>query len=309
MGSRFLVLLSACLAWLALLSPVWAWEIPVLPESMRPECFITVDKASQRLTWSAPPLGAAYGQLEWACSTGQQSGDKWREGDKKTPEGVYFLTNRRSGLDEGLYGNLAFPLNYPNPVDRIQGKTGYGIWLHGRGKDLVPRDTRGCIALRTPVLRRLASRFALQRTPVFVGRIDSPTGISPRLARIAQRLKQRVQTWAKAWEEQHSRFFTLYEPAKFDRSDSLSFAEFKAQKKQLFNRYAWIEVELGPVTALPGPGYWVTVFTQTFRSPEYTDTGLKRLYWQKDSEQCWRIVGREWIPAPISLEPCAVLVK
>ena len=33
------------------------------------------------------------------------------------------------GLNYKLYGDLAFTLNYPNPIDRLKGKTGRGIWI------------------------------------------------------------------------------------------------------------------------------------------------------------------------------------
>ena len=83
------------------------------------------------------------------------------EGDLRTPEGVYFVGHRiNRKLDWDLYGNLAYSLNYPNPVDRIMGKTGGGIWIHGRGKEFLPRDTRGCVALKVPDMRDMASRIA-----------------------------------------------------------------------------------------------------------------------------------------------------
>ena len=70
-------------------------------------------------------------------------------------------------LDWDLYGNIAYSLNYPNPIDRINGKTGGGIWLHGRGKTFVPRDTRGCVALKVPDMRDVAGE-ALYGTPVVI---------------------------------------------------------------------------------------------------------------------------------------------
>ena len=49
-----------------------------------------------------------------------------------------------------LYGIGAFPLNYPNELDQHQGKTGYGIWLHGTDKSYYsrpPLDSEGCVVL------------------------------------------------------------------------------------------------------------------------------------------------------------------
>jgi hypothetical protein len=70
-------------------------------------------------------------------SIGKGGIDKQIEGDNKTPLGVYRITSYLS--DESLpelYGAGAYPINYPNSWDRLQGKTGHGIWLHG-----VPRAT------------------------------------------------------------------------------------------------------------------------------------------------------------------------
>ena len=195
MGHRFALLAGAWTTFILCFfpSPAPGWEVPPVSPEHSPACFLVVEKAEQRLVWT----NATSKQLVWQCSTGSSGGDKWREGDLATPEGVYFMTRRQTGLPEKLYGNLAFPLNYPNPVDRLRGKTGYGIWLHGRGKPLVPRDTRGCIALRTPMLKRLSSLFALQRTPVFIGE-TAASEFSVAEATIENELVRQVQAWAEA---------------------------------------------------------------------------------------------------------------
>jgi murein L,D-transpeptidase YafK len=56
-----------------------------------------------------------------------------------------------------IYGYGAFPLNYPNIVDRIYDKTGYGIWIHGTGK--TPKlNTEGCIALDNKYIKTFKSK-------------------------------------------------------------------------------------------------------------------------------------------------------
>ena len=79
---------------------------------------------------------------------GENEGVKIREGDKKTPEGIYFIIGRkeRSELNK-MYGPLAFVLNYPNEEDRKRGRTGNGIWIHGTNPDSIPLQTRGCLEL------------------------------------------------------------------------------------------------------------------------------------------------------------------
>lgn len=43
-----------------------------------------------------------------------------------------------SGLDFKEYGGIAYTLNYPNPVDKLRGKTGHGIWIHSKGLGIEP---------------------------------------------------------------------------------------------------------------------------------------------------------------------------
>ena len=65
-------------------------------------------------------------------SIGQAGAGKQKAWDRKTPLGVYFITE---SLDTSKlhdkYGVAAFPLDYPNAWDRFNKRTGYGIWLHG----------------------------------------------------------------------------------------------------------------------------------------------------------------------------------
>jgi len=79
---------------------------------------------------------------------GGKEGDKKTEGDKRTPEGIYHVTSFIP--DEKLdarYGTGAFPINYPNALDKIEGRNGSGIWLHGKDEsDLSKVATRGCVA-------------------------------------------------------------------------------------------------------------------------------------------------------------------
>ena len=72
---------------------------------------------------------------EFRITTGRVVGDKMKEGDNKTPEGIYTLVRKLngSGLPE-KYGPLAYVLDYPNCVDRLDRKTGSNIWIHGRNE-------------------------------------------------------------------------------------------------------------------------------------------------------------------------------
>ena len=83
-------------------------------------------------------------------------GDKKKEGDLKTPLGVYSITKRFTPSDQ-FYGPLAFSLSYPNTYDKVQGKNGHGIWIHGSPLDGSSRDakSKGCIVLNNDTIELL----------------------------------------------------------------------------------------------------------------------------------------------------------
>jgi hypothetical protein len=102
------------------------------------------------------------------ASLGEMFGDKLKEGDKRTPDGVYKVI----AIEEGeklprYYGPRAFVLNYPNSLDRKFGKTGSGIWIHGSGLGKRTPNTRGCVELNDWDVERL-SAYAGVETPVLI---------------------------------------------------------------------------------------------------------------------------------------------
>lgn len=267
------------------------WHLALPDHEHSPVRFLAIDKDRQTffLMERRSPLRKV---AELPCATGQVAGDKYREGDLRTPEGVYFIQRKlTSGLDYQLYGNIAYTLDFPNPVDRIEGKTGYGIWIHGRGGKIVPMETRGCVALNTPDLHGLDNSLS-RGTPVIIAqKIAWPTEGQSHSSE-ANAVIALVREWAKAWQNKSDTFFSFYAPEKYSRSGGESFASFKANKERLFARMPWIQVVLDDITALPGPDYWVTSFDQVYRAPGITSTVRKRLYWQKDPKGVWRIVGQ-----------------
>lgn len=103
------------------------------------------------------------------CSTGKKEGPKTLEGDSKTPEGIYFFINQhdKSKLAP-IYGIGAFPTDYPNMLDRMTGKTGKEIWLHGTNKVLTDRDSNGCVVLDNADFEKVSKLIVLHRTPIII---------------------------------------------------------------------------------------------------------------------------------------------
>lgn len=122
---------------LVMLAPGQAYAIVV--DASRSRVYVYENVAEQ------PRLVADY-----YTTLGKRGTDKLREGDQKTPLGVYHVTSSIPGAKlPDLYGWGAFPINYPNDWDRRAGKTGYGIWLHGVPSEnyaRAPWASDGCIA-------------------------------------------------------------------------------------------------------------------------------------------------------------------
>ena len=110
---------------------------------------------------------------DWYTSIGRGGTSKRREGDRKTPLGVYFVTMWVPGehLSE-YYGAGALGLNYPNAWDVRRDRDGYGIWIHGEPRSVrsrAPRWTLGCLAVSNPALRALVNELDGQSIPVIIG--------------------------------------------------------------------------------------------------------------------------------------------
>jgi len=84
---------------------------------------LVVDSRRSRLYVFANANGAPRLVADYYVTLGKNGIEKTREGDQKTPLGVYHVTGnlpRRKLTD--FYGAGAFPINYPNEWDRRQGR-------------------------------------------------------------------------------------------------------------------------------------------------------------------------------------------
>lgn len=159
-------LLSLLLLCLALPFPASAWTARLSAHS--PEYFLAADKSRKLLFQVETAVDTPSVTRQFDCIHGRLEGDKQKEGDLRTPEGVYFITHKiTQKLDFMEYGPHAFNLNYPNPADRLRGKTGSGIWLHSKGQPITGLSTRGCMAIDQYELTDLLPMLA-PGTPVVI---------------------------------------------------------------------------------------------------------------------------------------------
>ncbi len=141
-------------------------SIITLPEH---ENVILVEKQSQMLYVYNRKNNLLNLTFSAACSTGEVFGAKNKAGDKKTPEGVYFLVDEyEDRYLTPVYGKKAFPSDYPNLHDLRLGKDGSAIWIHGTDKTLKPMDSNGCIALENENILSLSEYIKLDSTPLII---------------------------------------------------------------------------------------------------------------------------------------------
>lgn len=160
-------LLIALLLCLILPAPALAaWEASLL--SHTPEYFLAADKSRKLLFQVEGGPSLPVVTRSFNCIHGRKEGDKQKEGDLRTPEGIYFITHKiEQKLNFMEYGPHAFNLNYPNPADRIRGKTGGGIWLHSKGQPIEGITTRGCLAIDMHDIESLLP-LLIPGTPVII---------------------------------------------------------------------------------------------------------------------------------------------
>jgi hypothetical protein len=167
---KYLIWLMACLFTAG--APALAGSLPAAVIALpRGEHAILVEKQTQRfyIFRADSDSSELIRVFDTNCSTGEAFGPKQVEGDKKTPEGIYFIIDEHEDKDlTPIYGPRAFPTDYPHFLDRQQGKTGYAIWIHGTNKPLTPMDTNGCIALENKDVRRLSDYVTRYVTPVII---------------------------------------------------------------------------------------------------------------------------------------------
>lgn len=155
-------------------------HVIALPEN---ENVVLVEKKTQRFMIYSVENEKWVKKLDVSCSTGEVGGVKVEAGDKKTPEGVYFIKDEyEDRYLTPIYGKRAFPIDYPNFLDRVEGKNGSAIWIHGTNKVLKPMDSNGCIALENENVVKLSDLITLDSTPVIiVENFSGPAGGSGKL--------------------------------------------------------------------------------------------------------------------------------
>ncbi|MGZ5032420.1 MAG: L,D-transpeptidase family protein [Usitatibacter sp.] len=253
---------------------------------------LLVDTSRSRLFVYANDNGRPRYVTDFYISLGKNGVEKQREGDQKTPLGIYTILSTKERLPD-FYGPRAFPLSYPNDWDKLNGRKGHGIWFHGTPSETysrAPWTTDGCVVLTNDDLAKLTRYVDVSRTPVVIGQAiewrEPQRWESERAGFLAA-----FSRWRADWESLDSeRYFANY--SSHFRSESRDFATWKARKRSVNAGKSWVKVAVGNMSLFAYPDareMMMVTFEQDYRSNNLSNRTVKRQYWVREGDK-WRIV-------------------
>jgi len=255
---------------------------------------VVVDTKKARLYLYQNEKGRPRFVADYYISHGKLGAEKAREGDKKTPVGVYHVTTSlpRQKLTD-FYGSGAFPINYPNEWDKRQGRNGHGIWLHGTPSDTFsrpPKASDGCVVLANQDLDALAKNLQPGLTPVIISNDIEWLSLDDWQTE-RNTLNKKLDEWRSDWESRDTDRFLSHYSKKF-QSGKQRFDEFAQQKRQVNAGKEWIKVKTENLSMFRNPGkdeLVVVTFEQDYRSNNLSNQMKKRQYWIRE-DGTWKIV-------------------
>ena len=231
-------------------------------------------------------------------SIGLNGAGKKRAWDRKTPLGVYFVTERldTSKLD-ARYGVAAFPLDYPNPWDRLNSRTGYGIWLHGvdhNNPERPPFDTDGCLALPNDELGKLIDILTPLDTTVVVARSmrwSPPEDVED----LRLEFRRALESWRRSQETGDLLEYLSHYADEFHYRD-MDLPDWSSYRMAVFENRPLLSVTLNDVMLVADPeepGLFLSRFRQVLETEADEARTRKRLYWRRNAAGDWKIIAED----------------
>ncbi len=272
----------------------------VLINSDNPEMrFVVVDKSGCSLSVYQNVQDTWQEISTYTCTTGKVPGDKFEEGDLKTPNGVYWLKdlwlkdelNSLYGSAAKLYGAGAMPTNYPNHIDKVfQKKTGYGIWLHGT-ENQEPIETQGCVSVSNADFTKIASEVQTPQAWIVIEEKVETISQEESLSQQAE-LDRFLSDWISAWESNDYERYSSYYSAEFDngRRNLTSWLDYK---KRIYKKSSEKRIRIEQVSAAKTKDYYKIYFLQEYRSNLTQDVGWKTLFVRRE-QGTLKIISETW---------------
>jgi murein L,D-transpeptidase YafK len=254
---------------------------------------LLVDSRRSRLYVFENAKGRPQLVADYYVTLGKNGVEKTREGDQKTPIGVYHVTANlpRQKLTD-FYGSGAYPINYPNAWDKRLGRNGHGIWLHGTPSDTYarpPRASDGCIVLANADLDAVGRNLQVGLTPVIIA--DEIEWMSAAALEAERKgLADTIQAWRADWESRDAGRYLAHYAARFSSGDQ-DLAAWSEHKRKVNAAKRWIKVGLSRLAMFryPRENFVVVSFEQDYRSSNLSNVMRKRQYWIREGAR-WKIL-------------------
>lgn len=232
--------------------------------------------------------------VDYYITMGKNGSDKFSEGDKRTPLGVYVAGQKLERKLPDFYGEAAYPLSYPNALDRKQGKKGHGIWLHGTPSDMYsrpPKASDGCVVIANPDLKSLAGVLQGGTTPFIIS--NNLTWITTKEAQQRnQALQAALEQWRQDWEKQDTEHYLAHYADDFFSTDS-DLSRWSQDKRRIQASKPNVKISLSNISMFrypssPAPMVQVS-FDQDYKSDVLASRMKKQQYWVWDNRR-WKIM-------------------
>lgn len=274
-----------------------ASKVPRAVLQLRPDQkrVLVADARRSRLYVYENRQGELRFQQDFYISQGKLGINKAREGDQKTPLGVYYITSRLAGHRlPDFYGVGALPLSYPNEWDKLQGREGSGIWLHGtpsRNYSRPPLSSDGCVVLTNPDLRQVYAGVEINKTPVVIAR---DAEFVPRQQVEAERAQAQamVEGWRASLELQDVEQLRRHYASGFRSEQADTLDDWLARQRKGIQHLSKPTLALRELSLFryPGEEMIVATFTMDAVAGGKRASIRKRQYWGREAGH-WKIVS------------------
>ncbi|MES2637480.1 MAG: L,D-transpeptidase family protein [Pseudomonadota bacterium] len=274
-------------------------QLPNLLVKLSPEQthIIVVDTVKSRLFVYKNTDNKLQYVDDYYVTIGKNGAGKQVQGDKRTPLGVYFAGKKLTQPLADMYGDGAYPLNYPNELDTHQNKNGYGIWLHGTPTNTYsrpPRASDGCVVLSNPDLKALAPILQTGKTPVIIS--DSIEWLSATKSDFQSEeqktLAETIEDWRKDWISQDADKYLSHYSERFFYNDG-NYQKWADYKRVIQSVKPKVSINIDKLSMFSYPNMKENIvvvnFEQDFKSATLNNKMLKRQYWINENNQ-WKII-------------------
>lgn len=239
---------------------------------------LTCDKSKSKLCIYKRDANNTYElKREYNAFTGKLQGDKEKEGDLRTPIGVYSIVKKITKVDS-FYGPMAFVTSYPNVFDKYRGKTGQGIWIHGLPINQ-ERDafTKGCIAIDNPSIKCLDKNIDITKTVLI---IDKELPEKKHSKKEFSEILSNLFAWRYAWIYNDIDTYLGFYAPEFKRFDGMDIQQFAKYKRRIFNKGEKKTIIFNNINIIPYPetkNIFKVKFKEKYKSQSFSFTGDKVL--------------------------------